>query len=133
MEQSKVWIDELKSFEEKDIVTRDIFNSVLRSLDSMKLTMSDSYECVSGEAKELLSALQRTPAGDSRVEKARSRLSDYTDAASHVMDVIVELYEQNKQLNIIWEKQKVRMSQKFRLNLFDQECLKVSKHYFLSA
>ena len=87
--------------------------------------MADSYEAVSTEAKSLLSALQRTPPDDSREEKARSRLSDYTEAASHVMDMIVEMYEQNKQLCILRDKENVRIKQKYKLSLYEEECNEV--------
>ena len=55
----------------------------------------------------------------------RSRLSDYTEAAEHVMCVIVEMYEQNKDLKILWEKQKTRINQKYRLSVFEQDCSEV--------
>ena len=79
--------------------------------NALKQSMTEMYEYVNSDSKHLLNCLQRTPSGDSREEKARSRLSDYTDAASHVMDVIVVLYERNKQLMILWEKQKVCTTQ----------------------
>ena len=126
MAQSKDWVEELNSIEEKDIDTAEKFEEALKINNELKQSMSNSYEFVSSDSKHLLNCLQRTPAGDSREEKARSRLSDYTDAASHVMDVIVVLYEQNKQLVILWEKQKVRVSQKYRLSLYDQKCKEVS-------
>ncbi|XP_057304422.1 triple functional domain protein-like isoform X4 [Hydractinia symbiolongicarpus] len=125
--QSKIWVDELKSFEETPVESKATLDATNTSLSNMRQTMTDSYEAVSKEAKELLSSLQRSPIGDSREEKARSRLSDYTDAASHVMDVIVIMYEQNKQLNICWEKQKVRNNQKYKLSVFNEECVEILK------
>lgn len=124
-------MDELKSFEETPVESKATLDATNTSLCNMRQTMTDSYEAVSKEAKELLSSLQRSPIGDSREEKARSRLSDYTDAASHVMDVIVIMYEQNKQLNIYWEKQKVRNNQKYKLSLFNEECVEVSIRFLL--
>lgn len=119
-------MEELNSIEDKDIDTVEKYEEALRVNNELKLSMSNSYEFVSSDSKHLLNCLQRTPSGDSREEKARSRLSDYTDAASHVMDVIVVLYEQNKQLVILWEKQKVRVGQKYNLSMYDQKCQEVN-------
>ena len=131
MAQSKVWVDELNLIETKTIDTIEAYEEALRINNVLKQSMSDSYEFVSSDSKHLLNCLQRTPSGDSREEKARSRLSDYTDAASHVMDVIVVLYEQNKQLVILWEKQKVRVGQKYKLSLYEQKSNEVRFLYFL--
>ena len=102
-----------------------MIGEVLNHYDNLKQNMQESYDKVSLEAKSLLSALQRPPANDTREEKARSRLSDYTEAASHVMEVIVEMYEQNKQLNIQLEKTCRRVHQKYKFYLFEAECDKV--------
>jgi len=112
------------SLEKRAITSQNIVDELMVNHESLKQTMKDSYEAVSTEAKSLLNVLQRSPTGDapdSREEKARSRLSDYTEAASRVMDMIVDLYEQNKQLLIYWEKQKLKIKQKFKLSLFDVE------------
>ena len=131
MDQSKVWLDEIQSIEERTINSQDILESLLKSHEKLKLTIGDSYDSVNIEAKSLLSALQKSPPDDSREEKARCRLSDYTEAASHVMDVIVEMYEQNKQLCILWEKQKARINQKYKLYLFEVESNEVLFYLFI--
>ena len=130
MGQSKVWMDEIMSLEKRAITSQNIVDELMVNHEVLKQTMKDSYEAVSAEAKSLLNVLQRSPVGDppdSREEKARSRLSDYTEAASRVMDMIVVLYEQNKQLLIYWEKQKIKINQRFKLSLFDVEVAMVSE------
>ena len=126
-------MEEIKSIEKRKITSQSLVDELLKNHEELKNTMKDSYEDVSAEAKSLLNVLQRAPGGDapdSREEKAKSRLSDYTEAASHVMDMIVELYEQNKQLQIVWEKQKTKISQKYKLSIFETESAKVSLLYF---
>ena len=98
--------------ENQVISTREIHDSLLNSVQEIKLSMTESYEVVNTESKVLLNALQKLPTNDSREEKAKSRLSDYTEAASHVMDLIVIMYEQDKQSKILWEKTKLRITQK---------------------
>ena len=90
--------------------------------------MKEEFDVVSLERESLLNVLQSTPAGevrDAREEKARSRLSDYTQAASHVMEIFLEIYNRNKELTILYEKQKTRINQKFKLAQFDAEAAKV--------
>lgn len=112
--------------ENQVISTREIHDSLLNSVQEIKLSMTESYEVVNTESKVLLNALQKLPTNDSREEKAKSRLSDYTEAASHVMDLIVIMYEQDKQSKILWEKTKLRITQKYNLYRFQQECDEVS-------
>ena len=122
-------MEEIQSIEKRKITSQILVDELLKNHDELKNAMKESYDDVSAEAKSLLNVLQRAPGGDapdSREEKAKSRLSDYTEAASHVMDMIVELYEQNKQLQIVWEKQKTKISQKYKLSIFETESAKVS-------
>ena len=122
-------MEEIQSIEKRKITSQILVDELLKNHDELKNTMKESYDDVSAEAKSLLNVLQRAPGGDapdSREEKAKSRLSDYTEAASHVMNMIVELYEQNKQLQIVWEKQKTKINQKYKLSIFETESAKVS-------
>lgn len=122
-------MEEIRSINDQKITTQGTVDELLKSHENLKHTMKQSYDAVSAEAKSLLNVLQRSPAGDardSREEKARSRLSDYTEPASHVMDVIVEMYEQNKQLSIFWEKQNKKINQKYKLSQFEVEAAKVA-------
>ncbi|XP_065656254.1 triple functional domain protein isoform X8 [Hydra vulgaris] len=128
LEKTKLWNDDLLSIETRSISNESMLNEILEHYNCLKQNMHESYDKVSLEAKSLLSALQRPPANDTREEKVRSRLSDYTEAASHVMDVIVEMYEQNKQLNIQWEKTRCRVHQKYKLYLFGADCDKILKY-----
>lgn len=116
--------------ENQVISTQEIHDSLLNSVQEIKLSMTESYEVVNTESKVLLNALQKLPTNDSREEKAKSRLSDYTEAASHVMDLIVIMYEQDKQSKILWEKTKLRITQKYNLYRFQQECDEVSLFVF---
>ena len=123
-------MEELSAMENQVISTQEIHDSLLNSVQEIKLSMTESYEVVNTESKVLLNALQKLPTNDSREEKAKSRLSDYTEAASHVMDLIVIMYEQDKQSKILWEKTKLRITQKYNLYRFQQECDEVSLFVF---
>merc|ERR1712226_467383 len=70
--QSKVWMEELNSIEDKDIDSIEKYEEALRINNELKQSISNSYEFVSSDSKHLLNCLQRTPSGDSREEKARS-------------------------------------------------------------
>ena len=123
-------MEELNVMEEQVISTQEIHDSFLNSVNEIKLSMSESYDIVNLKAKVLLNALQKLPTNDSREEKAKSRLSDYTEAASHVMDLIVIMYEQDKQSKILWEKTKLRITQKYNLYGFQKECDEVGLFVF---
>lgn len=116
--------------EEQVISTQEIHDSFLNSVNEIKLSMTESYDIVNLKSKVLLNALQKLPTNDSREEKAKSRLSDYTEAASHVMDLIVIMYEQDKQSKILWEKTKLRITQKYNLYGFQKECDEVGLFVF---
>ena len=116
--------------EEQVISTQEIHDSFLNSVNEIKLSMAESYDIVNLKSKVLLNALQKLPTNDSREEKAKSRLSDYTEAASHVMDLIVIMYEQDKQSKILWEKTKLRITQKYNLYGFQKECDEVGLFVF---
>ncbi len=117
-------MEQLLEFDAKEFAAIEEGEELLHAHASLKEEMSKAYETVSEEAKNLLSALQK-PLGDDRNSKARSRVSDYTEAVSHVMDVIVEMHEQNRQLTILWEKQRVRLSQKYKLCEFKKDSAQV--------
>ena len=119
-------MEELNAIEHQVISTQEIHDSFLNSVHEIKLSMTESYEIVNTESKVLLNALQKLPTNDSREEKAKSRFSDYTEAASHVMDLIVVMYEQDKQSKILYEKTKLRITQKYNLYKFQKECDEVS-------
>ena len=123
-------MEELNVMEEQVISTQEIHDSFLNSVNEIKLSMTESYDIVNLKSKVLLNALQKLPTNDSREEKAKSRLSDYTEAASHVMDLIVIMYEQDKQSKILWEKTKLRITQKYNLYGFQKECDEVGLFVF---
>ena len=111
---SRQWLDQLTALDEKDISSSDDGMRLVSEHSTLKQEMSSAYILVSEEGKNLLSALQK-PCNDERSAKARSRVSDYSEAVSHVMEIILQIHEQNRQLTILWEKQRARLSQKFKL------------------
>ena len=118
-------MEHLLEFDQKEFATTEEGDALLKVHGSLKEEMSEAYIGVSEEGKNLLSALQKPLGGDDRSAKARSRVSDYTEAVSHVMDVILEMHEQNRQLTILWEKQRVRLSQKYKLCEYERESSEV--------
>jgi hypothetical protein len=138
LSQSQVWLEELTNIENQDILTSEEMKKSLLDHDKLKTVMGDMYDSVSSEAQKLLGVLQQSPSSERREEKAKSRLSDYTEAAEHVMRVIVTMYESNKQLKILWEKMSVRIRQKHHLALFERDCSEILKwvrgngHQFLN-
>ena len=120
-------MEELLEFESKTFSSLTEAEELLTSHGKLKAQMSQAYEEVSEEGKKLLGVLQRPLISEGRESKARSRVSDYSEAASHVMDVILEMHEQNRQLTILWEKQRVRLSQRYKLCQFELESTQVNE------
>lgn len=125
MQVSRKWMEQLRELDTKEITSIEDGTKSIAQHSDLKQEMSDAYVVASEEGKNLLSALQK-PCNDERSAKARSRISDYSEAISHVMEVILEIHEQNRQLTILWEKQRVRLSQKFKLYQFQSESFEVS-------
>eukprot|EP00794_Sanderia_malayensis_P017296 gene17296-19027_t len=117
---SRRWMDQLLEFDQQEFETLDEGRELLFTHGRLKDEMSQAYNITSEEGKDLLSALQK-PIVDERSAKARSRVSDYSEAVSHVMDIILEMHEQNRQLTILWEKQRVVLSQKYKLCEFKKD------------
>lgn len=120
MLRSRQWMDQLTSSDENDTSSSDDGLRLVSDHSVLKQEMSSAYVLVSEEGKNLLSALQK-PCNDDRSAKARSRVSDYSEAVSHVMEIILQNHEQNRQLMILWEKQRARLSQKYKLSQFQHE------------
>ena len=114
MQIGRKWIDQLMEFDQQEFSSLEEGTELLKVHADLKQEMTEAYTIVSEEGKNLLSALQK-PLEDGRSAKARSRISDYSEAVSHVMDVILEIHEQNRQLTILWEKQRVLLSQRYKL------------------
>lgn len=120
MLQSHQWMEHLNDLDRKDISSSDDGRKLVSDHAALKHEMSSAYNFVSEESKNLLSALQ-TPCNDDRSARARSRVSDYSEAVSHVMEIILQIHEQNRQLTLMWEKQRACLSQKFKLCQFQHE------------
>lgn len=124
MQIGRKWIDQLMEFDRREFASLEEGAELLKVHGELKQEMTEAYTIVSEEGKNLLSALQK-PLGDGRSAKARSRISDYSEAVSHVMDVILEIHEQNRQLTILWEKQRVLLSQRYKLCEFQKDSSEV--------
>lgn len=126
------WMSQLMELETQTITATEDGLKLVKDHGDLKQEMTEAYFLVSEEGKNLLSALQK-PCMDGRAAKARSRISDYSEAISHVMEIIVEIHEQNRQLTILWEKQRVRLSQKFKLYKFQDESNEVSVCFLVKS
>ncbi len=118
-------MEQLLEFDQKEFSTMAEGEELLLAHAALKNEMSEAYDNSTEEGKELLGALQK-PVADDRSAKARSRISDYSEAVSHVMDVFLEMHEQNRQLTILWEKQRVRLSQRYKISEFKRDSSEVS-------
>ena len=125
---SRYWIDQLTDLDSKVLTSTEDGKKLVSDHAHLKQQMSDAHVFVCEEGQNLLSALQK-PCDDERSAKARSRVSDFSEAVSHVMDVILGFHEQNRQLTKLWDKQRVHLGQKLKLLQFQNESNEVSTFY----
>ncbi|XP_070570002.1 kalirin-like isoform X4 [Ptychodera flava] len=85
--------------------------------------ISHSYSEVCGDGKALLDALQQ-PVSPSSTDDLTAQ-ADYSESASHVLDMIHEVLDQHRQLEQLWQNKKTRLHQRLQLCIFQQDVMQV--------
>ena len=94
---------------------------MLENENTLKQEIDSSYEAVSSESKQLLEALQKPLiAGDDR------DTPEFSEAASHVMELFLNVHEHNRQLGVLWDAKQSTLREQIHLLSLDQDIAQVS-------
>ena len=83
---------------------------------NLKKDIDTSYEAVSAESKQLLEALQKPLLpGDDR------DTPEFSEAASHVMELFLNVHEHHRQLGILWEAKQSGLRELIHMSTLEQD------------
>jgi hypothetical protein len=85
--------------------------------------MAQAYTDVCADGKALLDMLQ-TPVSASSFN-AITATADFSDAATHVLDLVHEVFAHHRDLCLMWHQGKVKLHKRLSLRLFEQDVRQV--------
>ncbi|XP_028393138.1 triple functional domain protein-like isoform X5 [Dendronephthya gigantea] len=118
----RTWQDHLHDDSYSNLTDIDQLSQLLIQEGNVKKEIDTSYEAVSSESKQLLEALQQPIlAGDERDSP------EFSEAASHVMELFLNVHEHHRQLGILWDAKQSRLRELIHLLTLEQDITQVIK------
>ena len=119
----KYWKDQLDNTEYESVNDVNTVEGILLDHNRLKQEIEDCFDAVSSDSKALLNELQKPPvAYDEQFLKS----PEYSEAASHVMDIYLDVHEHHRQLKKMWDKRRESLKEHLHLCMFDQDSKQVS-------
>ncbi|XP_046859404.1 kalirin-like isoform X4 [Xenia sp. Carnegie-2017] len=116
------WEERLNDNSYSNINDIDQLSQLLIQSGNLKKDIDTSYEAVSAESKQLLEALQKPLLpGDDR------DTPEFSEAASHVMELFLNVHEHHRQLGILWEAKQSGLRELIHMSTLEQDINQVIK------
>ena len=116
----RTWQDQLHDDSYSTLTDIDQLSQMLIQESNIKKEIDTSYEAVSAESKQLLEALQKPLlAGDERDSP------EFSEAASHVMELFLNVHEHHRQLGILWDAKQSGLRELIHMLTLDQDITQV--------
>lgn len=115
-----IWQDRLHDDSYSALKDIDQLSQLLVNEGNLKKEIDLSYDAVSSESKQLLEALQKPLlAGNERDSP------EFSEAASHVMELFLNVHEHHRQLGILWDHKQACLREQIHLLSLDQDISQV--------